>query len=441
MTKNKIDGNTFAITNPNDILHALVAVKEVRILFYRRVGPSCEIGIEQIPEDVRCKQCGSVARIKDRRWVSYVDLPVFGTNCRLLWRKHRMVCSNPCCEVKTWTLSDHRIAAKNCLLTTRGAKWATKQVGMVGRTVSDVAKELGCDWEVVNNAVVYYGQALLAADRKRLRDTDAVGLDETRFNKVRKHHGSQWCTTVADVANRQLIEILPSRNYVDVARWFDAQPHHFKTNLRYGALDLSNIYAAVYSVALPNVTQVVDPFHCLRLATTALDQIRRRIQVEQTGHRGRKDDPLYRVRKLLLMNSDKLNQTMRERVETLLTLGDPTAEVALAYRVKEALRDFYAADNVELAQDTLQLIVDRCTRKAMPKELQTLGRTIKRWFAKIMAWHEARVSNGPTEALNNLIKRIKRIGFGFRNFRNYRIRALLYAGKPTWRVLDSIVVT
>ena len=48
--------------------------------------------------------------------------------------------------------------------------------------------------------------------------------------------------------------------------------------------------------------------------------------------------------------------------------------------------------------------------------------------------------NGPTEALNNLIKRIKRVGFGFRNFENYRIRALLYAGKPNWRVLGSIVV-
>ena len=47
--------------------------------------------------------------------------------------------------------------------------------------------------------------------------------------------------------------------------------------------------------------------------------------------------------------------------------------------------------------------------------------------------HIARVSNGPTEALNNLIKRIKRIGFGFRNLRSYRVRALLYAGKPNWR--------
>jgi hypothetical protein len=39
-----------------------------------------------------------------------------------------------------------------------------------------------------------------------------------------------------------------------------------------------------------------------------------------------------------------------------------------------------------------------------------------------------------------LIKRIKRIGFGFRNFENRWIRAQPYAGKPNWRVLGSIVV-
>jgi hypothetical protein len=50
------------------------------------------------------------------------------------------------------------------------------------------------------------------------------------------------------------------------------------------------------------------------------------------------------------------------------------------------------------------------------------------------------VTDGPTESLNNLLKRIKRIGFGFRNFENYRIRALLIAGSPNWRVLGSIVV-
>ena len=81
-----------------------------------------------------------------------------------------------------------------------------------------------------------------------------------------------------------------------------------------------------------------------------------------------------------------------------------------------------------------------CLRRAMPPEVQKLGRTIRTWFDKIANYHLARVSNGPTEALNNLIRRIKRIGFGFRKFEIYRIRALLYAGRPSWRVLGSIVL-
>ena len=47
----------------------------------------------------------------------------------------------------------------------------------------------------------------------------------------------------------------------------------------------------------------------------------------------------------------------------------------------------------------------------------------------------------PTEASNNLIKRVKRSAFGFTNFDNYRIRALLYAGKPNWALLETLTPT
>jgi hypothetical protein len=39
---------------------------------------------------------------------------------------------------------------------------------------------------------------------------------------------------------------------------------------------------------------------------------------------------------------------------------------------------------------------------------------------------------------NNLIKRVKRAAFGFTSFRNYRIRSLLYAGKPNWDLLATV---
>jgi len=67
-----------------------------------------------------------------------------------------------------------------------------------------------------------------------------------------------------------------------------------------------------------------------------------------------------------------------------------------------------------------------------------LGRTLVHWRHQIAAWHAAHVSNGPTEALNNLIKRVKRVAFGVRRFAHYRIRALLYAGRPNWEPLATV---
>jgi hypothetical protein len=66
-----------------------------------------------------------------------------------------------------------------------------------------------------------YGRALLAADRRRLNATTAIGLDETSFVKLCTRRGRSYATTVADVANHQIIEILPTRSYVDVAGWID----------------------------------------------------------------------------------------------------------------------------------------------------------------------------------------------------------------------------
>ena len=51
------------------------------------------------------------------------------------------------------------------------------------------------------------------------------------------------------------------------------------------------------------------------------------------------------------------------------------------------------------------------------------------------------MTNAATEGMNNLIKRVKRVAFGFTRFRNYRIRVLLYAGKPNWHLLATITPT
>ena len=432
--------STFVLTDPSEILQALVGLKDVRVLHYERRGPDVELVIEQVVTDQRCPSCRGPALVKERPFVSYVDLPVYGQPMRLGWRKHRMCCVDSSCPRKSWVLTDHRIAAKHCLLTTRAAKWATVQVG-TGRTVKEVAGELACDWHTVNDAVTTYGTALLDADRKRLNKTIAIGLDETSFVRTRGHSHAEYATTVCDVEHHQIIDILPSRNYVEVASFLDKQPKSWKERIRFGALDMSATYAAVYSVVLaqgrPGRRPVPSRLPCQSLPRSgAPDGCRTNRPVIAAGATTRsigREGHCFAAR-------SHLDRTAAERLASLLELGDPNAEVAIAYRVKERLRDFYRSGDREEARQMLDELAAHCTKRAMPPEVQKLGRTLRQWFEKICNYHLARMSNGPTEALNNLIKRIKRIGFGFRNFENYRIRALLYAGKPNWRVLGSIVV-
>ena len=130
--------------------------------------------------------------------------------------------------------------------------------------------------------------------------------------------------------------------------------------------------------------------------------------------------------------------TAVEHGRGLLDAGDPHGEVRTAWHAKETVRGIYGIDSPALAlRYTLQL-ADDLGEKSCPLEINKLGRTITRWTPQITNWHISKLTNGPTEALNNLIKRIKRAAFGLPNFANYRIRALLYAGKPNWDLLASV---
>ncbi len=104
---------------------------------------------------------------------------------------------------------------------------------------------------------------------------------------------------------------------------------------------------------------------------------------------------------------------------------------------KEVVRSIYEITDGELAGEFVDHLAADLQDQSCPPEVNSLGRTIARWRDQIVAWHRARVSNGPTEAVNNLVKRIKRVAFGITNFRNYRIRALLYAGRPSWDLLAT----
>jgi transposase len=102
------------------------------------------------------------------------------------------------------------------------------------------------------------------------------------------------------------------------------------------------------------------------------------------------------------------------------------------------IRSIYDIEDPDLADEFVTRLASDLQDTTFPPEVRSLGRTLQRWKDHIVAWHRGRVTNGPTEAVNNLIKRVKRIAFGFRRFASFQIRALLHTGRPNWNLLATV---
>src|SRR5208283_1348121 len=104
---------------------------------------------------------------------------------------------------------------------------------------------------------------------------------------------------------------------------------------------------------------VADKFHVVRHMTAKLDECRRRVQNETLGHRGRKYDPLFRVRRRLSMAAERLDAEGRDKMLGILRAGDPRGDVQAAWWAKEAVRELYEVHDPVLASRFIdELITD-----------------------------------------------------------------------------------
>lgn len=395
-------------TDPTRMCELLVGLPDAEVLGVGEWPSWLRIVIRPRRRRPSCAGCGASPHDHGRRPVELVDLPVFGRPTRLVWDKQRWRCPNPSCPVVTWSEQDPEIASARCQLTTRAARWATVQVGRHGRAVAEVADDLCCDWHTVMDAVIIYGTVLID-DPDRFGDVCAVGLDETLFARHGPYRTLAWSTQIVDVAGGQLLDVVAGRDSSAPCAWFAARPQQWRDGIGWATLDLSASYRTVFDTMLPHATQVADPFHVIRVANTALDECWRRVQNETLGHRGRADDPLYRCRRLLTRADERLTVGGRQRLVGLLDAGDPHGEVRLTWHAKEVVRQTYEHTDADLAAAWVDDIGRDFTDPSMPIEVRRLGQTITRWRDQIIAWHRSHVSNGPTEAINNLVKRVKRV--------------------------------
>ena len=411
------------------LAEALLGLDGFRVLAVEETPSEVTVTVETVDGIVGCPSCGVRAEAKDRIRVDIRDLPCFGRPARLVWLKRRWRCVDPDCAAKTWTEGSEHVAAR-AVLTLRAGAEATRQVGELALPVAVVARELGVCWWTVMDAVVLHGTPLVE-DPKRVKKVRALGIDETSFLSATPEHRTIYVTGLVDLKRKRMIDLVEGNAAPDLRRWCASQDRAWMGAIRVVATDLAESYRNGTSPHLDHAIRVADPFHVVRVANRCVDKVRRRVQNETLGHRGRKDDPLYRIRKLLLAGYERLDERGHDRVLLGLRHGDPHDELLGAWLAKESVRDIYLTDDVREARVLLDKAIVGCQGDEV-EEIRSLGDTLERWHTEILNHHRTGASNGPTEGLNLCVKKVKRAGRGFTRFDHYRLRVLLHAGGVTW---------
>ena len=385
-----------------------------------------------VDPDRWCHRCGCEGVVRDTVTRTLAHEPMGWRPTSLLITVRRYRCTG-CGHV--WRQDTTRAAEPRARLSRRGLRWALEGIVVQHLTVARVAAGLGVAWNTANDAVLAEGKRVLIEDPDRFDGVQVVGVDEHVWRHTRR--GDKYVTVIIDLTGirdgtgpARLLDMVEGRSKQAFTSWLADRPDDWRSQIEVVAMDGFTGFKTATTEELPDAVAVMDPFHVVRLAGDALDRCRRRVQQQLHGHRGRKDDPLYRARRTLHTGASLLTDRQHSRLSALFA-DDAHVEVETTWAVYQQMITAYREPDRATGRRLMEKLIGSLSVgvPAALSEVITLGRTLNQRAADVLAYFDRPgTSNGPTEAINGRLEHLRGSALGFRNLTNYIARCLLEAG-------------
>lgn len=389
-----------------------------------------------------CPGCGTAGVYRDSVIRRVTDVPVVGHPLRLHVRVPRYRCPNTSCDREVFAHNTDRLARRGWSTTRRCARYICRRLMIDRATVAAVARELGLSWDTVNTIAMDATRMIVAGDTSRLSGVRVIGVDEHRWSHTRRAGEDGYVTVIIDLTpvldgtgRARLLDLVPGRSAAAFKTWLAQQSSAFRDQVEVVAMDGFTGYKNAAADQLPEATPVMDPFHVVALAGDKLDLCRQRVQQQTCGHRGRKGDPLYGVRRILRTRLPLLSARRKTKLEAVFA-DERHIAVEISWGFYQRMIAAYAHPERPRGKAMMTEIIT-ALRTGVPEaleELAQLGRTLWRRRADVLAYFDHHASNGPTEAINGRLEALRRNALGFRNLTHYRLRSLLHCGNLAQRI-------
>ena len=343
-----------------------------------------------------CSSCGQTGRLEihGRRVKRWRHLDLGASRCWIECELRLLRCRD--CGVHLEAVPWARAGAHHSRDFEDVVAWLAQQMAF-----SPITRLLRVGWRTVGAIVARVVADHL--DEDRLQGLVCVGVDEISY---RRHH--RYLTSVADHATGAIVWCSAGRNSATLQRFFDELGDR-RQSIRAVSIDMSGEYQRAIRANLPDAEICFDPFHVVRLAARATDQVRR----DEWNRHDRSHTPTGRwvkhTRWSLLKAPER--QTIAQ-LATLAEVQDYNRRLYRAFLLREELRLLYHLPDPTLAPDHLDAWLAWASRSRL-RPFVRLARTLRAHRDGILAAIRLGLSNGRLEGLNSKIRLISHRAFGF----------------------------
>lgn len=348
-----------------------------------------------------CPKCATPSQsVYDHRTAMIKDAPIRGQMIYLEIRKRRFYCK-PCRRPFTEFIPGIRKGSRTTERFRRDVLWACENFVDLTRVQRAYRVSAGYVFKTL------YDRLELNLRKRQYPWPSTIGVDEHSFRRMKGR--TEFASVIIDYPNKRMFEVVQGKTHDDLYSGL----HHIpgRENVKNAIVDLCDPFKNFIRLHFPNAKIIADKFHVLRLITPAL--IKRRYEI--TGTRAD-----AKARRLLTCSSQKLDHWERVAIWQYL---EQYPELQELYRWKERLHKLYRTRGYYRAHLALRQMCDEMAASLLP-EIKTLRRTLLKWREEILNYFLTGLTNGRTEGYNNLAKLVQKRAFGYKSFRNYRLRLL-----------------
>lgn len=331
------------------------------------------------------------------------DMPSHGKFVELVLQRQRYICGS-CGKTTYDRVPDVDV---NRRMTERLVRHIEKKAA--SKTFASVHQEVGLTEGTIRNVFKAYVERRLF--NYQFETPVVIGVDE-------KHLNNAYRFIIGNVQRKTLLDILPGRELKDLHVYFSQMSD--LDRIEVWCQDMFAPYKSLQRRHAPQAQLVVDKFHVLKLASDAVERIRRRANANLTKVDRRR---LKRQRTLMLARVDRLDGRSRELMEEWFEMIPILRD---AYEAKEGL---FALYDCKTKADALRWHAAWQAQLSGPvkDDFDKIAATIKTWHDGVFGYFEHSYTNAYVESVNRLIGDIHRDGRGY-DFHTLRAKALLSYG-------------